>query len=60
MPRLVRHDQAGRSGIHPGLEQPHDLLSGCGVESACWFVGQDEASLADQGARDGDALLLAT
>ena len=41
------------------LEQVHDLARHEGVEVAGWLVGQEEGRVAGDGARDGDALLLA-
>ena len=39
-------------------QQPHDFFGRLAVESAGWFVGQQQARIVDQRARDGDALLL--
>ena len=51
------HDD-GDARVVEFLEQPHDLDAGAGVEIAGGLVGQDEFRLVDQGAGDGDALLL--
>src|SRR5262245_58606574 len=40
-------------------EQIPDHLAGLGIQVAGWLIGQDESRMADQRARDRDALLLA-
>ena len=42
-----------------GLEHLHHFLAMLGVEVAGRLVGEDQLGVADQGAGDGDALLLA-
>ena len=49
----------GGTGVAAGAQQPEDLLAGVGVEGAGRLVGEDQPALADDGAGDGDALLLA-
>ena len=42
------------------LEDVHDLDGGSGVEVAGWLVGKQDGGRVEQGASDGDALLLAS
>ena len=46
-------------GVAELLEERHDLDAGLRVEVAGRLVGEDDLRLADQRARDRDALLLA-
>src|SRR5262245_12190361 len=55
---LVGDDDDGDAVTVQVLEQGHDLHAGPRVESASGLVGQDEYGLIDEGAGDGDALLL--
>src|SRR5262245_52753888 len=55
---LVGHDDDGDAITVQVLEQGHDLHAGPRVEGASGLVGQDEYGLIDEGAGDGDALLL--
>ena len=57
--RRVGHHDDGRAFLVELAEHAHDLLAVRGVEVAGRLVGQDQLGLADQGAGDGDALLLA-
>ena len=56
--QFVRDHDDGDAGVVEFLEQAHDLDAGAGVEIAGRLVGQDQFRLVDQGAGDGDALLL--
>ena len=56
--RVGDHDD-GRAFLVELAEHPHHLLAMRGVEVAGRLVGEDQLGLADQGAGDGDALLLA-
>ena len=40
-------------------EQVHDLVAALAIEVAGRFIGEQDQRLGDDGARDGDALLLA-
>src|SRR5271169_2857635 len=54
-----RDEDRGSAGIH-FLEEGHDLLGHVRVEVARWLVGEEQDRLVDEGAGDGNALLLAT
>ena len=56
---LVRHEGDGLSLFMQILEQAHDFVGGAGVEVAGGLVGEQDDRVIDQGAGDGDALLLA-
>src|SRR3954469_8135365 len=57
---VVRDHHHGRSVLLVQLlENAHDLVAHGGVEIAGRLVGEHDARLSDDGARDGDALLLA-
>ena len=55
--RVGDHDD-GRAFLIQLAKHPHHFLAMRGVEVAGRFVGEDQLGLADQGAGDGDALLL--
>ena len=56
---LVRHHQHGDAAFPVERhEQVHDLGAALGVEVAGGLVGEQHGGLGDDGARDGDALLL--
>ena len=57
---LMRHHDDGEAAlvIEPGQEL-HDLMAARGVEIAGRLVGEQHQRIGDDGARDGDALLLA-
>ncbi len=57
--RVVGDDDDGDALAVQLLEQIEDLLAGVGVQRAGRLVGQDDIRPVDQGAGDGDALLLA-
>jgi hypothetical protein len=59
-PRVVRHDD-DRTAVVRGKrpQQFHDSAPGLGVERRRRLIGQDDARLAHERARDGHALLLA-
>src|SRR5271165_4236687 len=50
----------GRALFIQPLEQLHDLLSLCGMQIAGGLIGQQQARLVNDRARDADQLLLAT
>ena len=52
------HDDGVALGVN-FAEFFHDDVGGAGVEVAGGFVGEDEGRAGDEGASDGDALLLA-
>ena len=56
---VVRREEHGRPGLVDLLEEAEDVDRELRVEVAGGLVGEDERRLADDGARDGDALLLA-
>jgi hypothetical protein len=57
---VVRYQHHGQATFPPhGLKQANDLVSRVLVEVAGRFVGQQDLGLLDQGAGDGDPLLLA-
>ena len=54
------HDQKRNpSFLAQFVEQVQDFIPGLAVQIAGGFVGQDQARCVDQGAGDGNALLLA-
>ena len=55
---FVGHDDDGFSGAIEVLEEGHDLFAGFGIEVAGGFVAEDHDGVGDDGAGDGDALLL--
>lgn len=58
-PRLVRDEDRGGAGVAPAAQQRENGLTCLGVEGAGRFVCEDEPPIADEGAGDGDPLLLA-
>ena len=56
---VVRHHDDEAVAGHVA-QQVHDLHARLGVEGAGGFVGQQDLGVVDEGARDGDALHLAT
>jgi hypothetical protein len=59
--RIVRHQDQGRAGLAVELEhQRHHRLAGREVEAAGRFVGQQQRRPNHEGARQRDALLLAS
>ena len=56
--RIVGDDEDRDAGLVDLGEQIHDLLARLAVERAGRLVGEDQPRLADQRARDRDALLL--
>lgn len=52
-------DDASAWGPGGGGEEIHDLVTGFAVECGGGFVGDEESGFVDEGAGDGDALLLA-
>ena len=56
---VVGDEHGGGSGVHFGPQEAQDGLAGAGVEGSGRLVGEDQAAFADQGAGDGDSLLLA-
>ena len=57
---VVGHDDDGRAGAVDPVEQLHDPDGGLGVEVAGRLVREQQRRVADERARHGDALLLAT
>ena len=57
--QFVRDHDDGDAGVVEFLKQPHDFDAGARVEIAGRLVGQHQFGPVDQGAGDGDALLLA-
>jgi hypothetical protein len=58
---VVRHEHVGEFSFGPQLlEEPQDLRLNTHVESGDSLIENEEAGRTGQGARDGDALLLAT
>src|SRR3954468_9383734 len=57
--RLVRDDDDRDAAPVDGLEQIHELVRSVGIERARRLVREHELRLADERARDGDALPLA-
>ena len=56
----MRHQNDGEAALPVELDQRiHDFVRGAGVQVAGGFVGQQHRRRIDQGAGDGDALLLA-
>ena len=53
-------EQANFCVVADVVEQFGDVASGEGVEVAGWLVGDDEAGMMDEGACEGDTLLLST
>ena len=53
------HDDGDAAFGVEAAEQFHDLEGGFGVEVAGGFVGEEGVRIGDDGAGDGDALLLA-
>src|SRR5437667_5978906 len=51
------HD--GRALLIQLLEQLHDFAALVGMQIARWFIGENQLRFGDDGARDGDELLLA-
>src|SRR5688572_28845228 len=58
--RIVRHDEHRDARAMDLREEVHDLLARLAIERARRLVGEDQARLPDQRARDRDALLLTT
>ena len=59
-PRLVGDEEEGRLPFAaPGEEVSHHLVAGCGVEVPGRLVREEKVGTVDEGAGDGDALLLA-
>ena len=57
---IVRGDEDGAAFfVGEALEGGGNGFAGGGVETGGGFVGEDDGGVADQGAGDGDALLLA-
>ncbi len=56
--RIVRGDDDGDAHFLETLENPHDLDGEAGIEIARGLVGDQQLRLADDRARDADALLL--
>src|SRR5262249_48866895 len=56
---FVRDHDDGLARIVELLQTLHDLVAGPRVEVASRLVGEDHLRIVDQGAGDGDALLLA-
>ena len=56
---LVRHQNHRLALVVQRLKQRHDLLARPGVQVAGRLVGHQERRVVDEGAGDGDALLLA-
>ena len=56
---VCHHDDRDALVTVEAGQQVHDLPAGLGVEIAGRLVGQQDGGLGDDGARDGDALLLA-
>ena len=56
---LVGHEDDGKALGVEGAEEGHDLGTALRVEVAGRLVGEDEGGAADEGAGDGDPLLLA-
>ena len=57
--RIVRGDDHGDADFLEALEYAHDFDREAGIEIAGGLVGDQQLRLADDGARDADALLLA-
>src|SRR6478609_1989936 len=58
--RVMRHHQHRDAALLVELrDELHDLPSHLGVEVTGWLVGEDDARVVHDGARDRDALLLA-
>ena len=56
----MRHDdERGPTFAVEIEEEVEDLPRGCGIEVARGLIGEDEAGLEEERARDRDALLLA-
>ena len=56
---FVGDHEDGDAGVVEFLEDAHDFDAGLAVEVAGGFVGEEEGGVVDEGAGDGDALLLA-
>ena len=50
---------AGGAGVAALAQHPQHLLAGLGVQGAGGLVGEHQPAVADEGAGDGDPLLLA-
>ncbi len=55
----MRREQHRRAGLMDFLEEPEDVDRELRIEVACRLVREEKRGLADDRARDGDALLLA-
>jgi hypothetical protein len=59
--RIVGHHNQGLVvAIDNGAEEFEDRPAGPGIEGAGRFIGEDDLRAGNEGAGDGDALLLAT
>ena len=59
--QVVGDEDAGEGvGLVERLQEGEDRFGGALVEVACGFVGEEDLGLGDEGAGEGDALLLAT
>ena len=56
--RLVGDENDGVALSVEVVKQTHDFVAGAGVEVAGGLVGEDDAGMIDEGARNGDALAL--
>ncbi len=56
---FVGDDDDGDAGAVEFLEEFHDLATAVGIEVAGGFIGHEDGGIVDEGAGDGDALLLA-
>jgi hypothetical protein len=57
--RLVGDDNPGDASVRRGAQEAHDTLAVDGVERAGRLVGEQQAALADDRARDRDPLAFA-
>src|SRR6202035_4799449 len=56
---VVRHHEQGAAALGlVSLQQVDHPHSTCGIQVSGWLVGEDQARVVDEGARDGDPLTL--
>ncbi len=58
---FVSHHEDGDAALTVEFgDELHDLAAALGIEIASGFIGQEDGRVSDDGARDGDSLLLST
>src|SRR5215467_8719466 len=56
--RVMRYNNDGDTAPVQCLQQRQHFQAGAAIQIACWFIRQQQRRLVDQGAGDGNALLL--